>query len=148
MKLLKAVTTRWLSHCEASVWIISRFKSLVTSFDEIIQHENDLELHGTRDQMMDPDNMVMLLLLADVLTQLNRFSKFLQTCSLIYTNVNAKLIHLKSESKHTEENNGPLFTKHSIYSWVRIWKNGVKQKTLQYQSNTQQRISNPEDQLV
>ena len=66
--------------------------------------------------MRDPDNMVMLLLFADVLTQLKRFSKFLQTCSLIYTNVNAKLIQLKSASKHIEENNGPLFTKHSIYS--------------------------------
>ena len=66
--------------------------------------------------MMDPDNMVILLLLAEVLTQLNRFSKFLQTYSLIYTNVNAKLIQLKSASKYTEENNGPLFTKHSIYS--------------------------------
>ena len=148
MKLLKAATTRWLSHGEASVWIISRFKSLVTSFDEIIQHKNDPELHETRYLMMDPDNMVILLLLAEVLTQLNRFSKFLQTYSLIYTNVNAKLIQLKSASKYTEENNGPLFTKHSIYSWVRIWKNGVKQKTLQFQSNTQQRISNPEDQLV
>ena len=63
--------------------------------------------------MLDPD-VLMLLLLADAATWVNRFLKFLQTCNLIYVNVNAKLIQLKSALKCTEENNGPLFTMHTV----------------------------------
>ena len=71
-------------------------------------------MHGTRDQKLDTDNVLMLLLFGDVLTHVNRFLKFLQTLNLIYANVNAELIQLKSTLKRTEENNGPLFTKHAV----------------------------------
>ena len=110
MKLLETATAWWLSHGGAKIQVISRFKPLVT----IIQRKNDPELRGTRDQLLDPDNVLKLSLLADVLTLVNRFSKFLQTCNLICTNVNAKLFQFKSALKCIEVNDGPLFMKHAV----------------------------------
>ena len=78
MKLLKCATTRWLSHGEASARLISRFVPLIASLEAIIDKKFDAELRGLRDQLLDPDNILFLLLLADILTEINRFSKFLQ----------------------------------------------------------------------
>ena len=58
--------------------------------------------------------ILMLLLLAHVLTHINRFSKLLQTHNLINANVKAKLIQLKSALKCIEENDGPSFTKQTV----------------------------------
>ena len=64
--------------------------------------------------MLEPDNILMLLLLADVLTHINRFSKFLQTRNLIYANVNEKLFQLKAALQRVEENDGPLFKENMV----------------------------------
>ena len=113
MKLLKAATKRRLSHGEDNVRIISRFEALYTNLGEIIKiRKNNPELRGTRDQMLEPVNILMLLLPTELLTHINRFSKFLQIRNLIYVNVNEKLLQLKKAMQRTEENDGPLFKAH------------------------------------
>lgn len=113
MKLLKAATKRRLSHGEDNVRIISRFEALYTNLGEIIKiRKNNPELRGTRDQMLEPVNILMLLLPTELLTHINRFSKFLQIRNLIYANVNEKLLQLKKAMQRTEENDGPLFKAH------------------------------------
>ena len=47
-----------------------------------------------RTELLEPNNVLFLLLLADVLQPVNRFSMFLQTRNLVFNNVNAKLNQL------------------------------------------------------
>ena len=56
---------------------------------------------------------MFLLLLADVLAHVNRFSRFLQTRNLIYSNVNRKLQQLKDSLLVIEQDDGPLFLAHA-----------------------------------
>lgn len=114
MKLLKAATKHRLSHGEDNVRIISRFEALYTNLGEIIKiRKNNPELRGTRDQMLEPVNILMLLLLTELLTHINSsYQKFLQIRNLIYANVNEKLLQLKKAMQRTEENDGPLFKAH------------------------------------
>ena len=101
MKLLKAATTRWLSHGEACNRVISRFEPLIDSLDEIIRRKNNPELRDIQDQILDPDNILFMLLLADV----NRFSRFLQTRNLVYSSVNYKLSQLKNVLQRIDDDN-------------------------------------------
>ena len=49
------------------VRIINRFESIMNSLDEIIHNKNDSELMGILTQLLEPNNVLFLLLLADVL---------------------------------------------------------------------------------
>lgn len=65
------------------------------------------------------------------LVHVNRFSKFLQTCDLIYARVNAKLIQLKSALQRIKEIDDPLFTKHEVHFLeLALKKTGIEQETL------------------
>ena len=56
----------------------------MNSLDEIIHNKNDSELMGIRAQLLEPSNILFLLLLVDVLQPVNRFSMFLQTRNLVF----------------------------------------------------------------
>ena len=49
---------------------------------------------GIRTQLLEPNNGLFLLLLADLLQPVNRFSMFLQKRNLVFNSVNAKLNQL------------------------------------------------------
>ena len=84
LKILKACTTRWLTHGDTSVRVISRFGPLVAVLDNLFHEKKDPEAKGTHDQLLTPDIILMLLLLAEVLVPINMFCKFLQTRNLNY----------------------------------------------------------------
>ena len=90
MKILKACTTRWLTHGETSVRVISRFKQTVAALDTIFMEKKDPESKGIRDQLLSPSLILMLLLLAEVLVPINNFCRFLQTRNLNYSLVMSK----------------------------------------------------------
>ena len=46
--------------------IINRFESIINCLDEIIHNKNNPELMGIRTQLLEPNNVLFLLLLADV----------------------------------------------------------------------------------
>ena len=81
----------WLSHGEASARLISRLVPLIDSLDAIINKKYDAELQGVHDQLLNPDNILFLLLLADILAEINQFPRFLQQCELIFANIKFKL---------------------------------------------------------
>ena len=62
LKLLKAAPTRWLSHGEATKRLISRFHPLVDALDSLINKDHKPETIGIRDELLKPDNVLMLLL--------------------------------------------------------------------------------------
>ena len=122
LKLLKASLIRWLSHGAATIHIINRFEPIINSLDEIIHNKNNPKLMGICTQLLEPNNVLFLLLLADVLQPVNRFSMFLQTRNLVFNSVNAKLNQLMESLRDISENEGPYFKKnaesflHTVYN--------------------------------
>ena len=74
LKVLKACTTRWLSHGESCIRIISWFHPLIDALDVIFFERGDTEAKGVRDQLLEPNLLLMLPLLAKVLNPINILS--------------------------------------------------------------------------
>ena len=91
LKITKACITRWLTHGESSIRVIVRFEPLLDALDSIFMERGDTEAKGVRDQLLQPEIICMLLLLAEVLSPIIIFSKYLQTSTLLYCDVGAKL---------------------------------------------------------
>ena len=64
---------------------------------------------GIRTQLLEPNNVLFFLLLADVLQPVNRFSTFLQTRNLVFNSVDAKLNQLIESLRDISENDRPHF---------------------------------------
>ena len=92
-KITKACVTRLLTHGESCIRVIIRFEPLFDALDSIFIERGDAEAKGVRDQLLQPEIICMLLLLAEVLSPINIFSKYLQT-STLYCDVGAKLDRL------------------------------------------------------
>ena len=90
LKILKACTTRWLTHRETSARVISRFKQVIAALDALTNEKRDEDAKGIRDQLLSPTSILMLLLLAEVLVPINNFCRFLQTRNLNYSLIMSK----------------------------------------------------------
>ena len=90
-KVIKACTTRCLTHGEAWSRIISRFEPLVDALDAIYNEKRRPDVKGVRDTLLQPQIICMLLLVAELLVPINYFSKFLQTRNLNYSSIKNKL---------------------------------------------------------
>ena len=60
----------------------------------IFFERGDTEAKGVRDQLLEPNLLLMLLLLAEALDPINILSKYLQTSTLVYASITAKVNHL------------------------------------------------------
>ena len=67
--LLKAAPTRWL--WDALQRLVSQFKPLVNCLDTLITDSRAPNVKGVRDKLLEPNTILMLLLLADVLVHVN-----------------------------------------------------------------------------
>ena len=114
LKLLKAAPTRWLPHREASKRLVSRFEPLVNALDSILNSKNNAEVQGIKENLLEPNTVLFLLLLSDVLTHVNRFSKYLQTRNLVFTTVAHKFVQLKESLHRLSVADGPSFQEHAI----------------------------------
>jgi hypothetical protein len=122
MKIIKAVVTRWLTHGESCARVISRFEPLIDALDAIFQDKKDAEAKGVRDLLIEPDILLTLLLLAEVLSPINIFSKFLQTSTLLYCSVTAKLHRLLNR---LDEIKGELKNHSNIDTNLKYFNNAV-----------------------
>ena len=59
----------------------------------IFFERGDAEAKGFRDELLEPNLLLMLLLLAEVLNQTN-IIKYLQTSTLVYASITTKVNHL------------------------------------------------------
>ena len=94
LKILKACTTRWLTHGETCNRIVSRFESLIGALDTLFFEKRDPESKGTRDLLLDSQMILMLLLLAEVLAPVNTLSRILQTRNLNFLLLEGKFNRL------------------------------------------------------
>lgn len=118
-KLLKAATTQWLSHNEASIHLVSYFQAVLDALDAMIAQTNEPEIDGIRQQFVKPDYFLFLLLLADVFSPLNRLSRFLQTKNLIHGGINRKVQQFQNSLQAVQESNVHLF-KENVFSFLEI----------------------------
>ena len=79
LKVLKTCTTRWLTHGESCIRVLPRLHPLIDALDVIFFERGDAESKGVRDQLLEPNLLLMLLLLAEVLGLINILAKYLQT---------------------------------------------------------------------
>ena len=93
---------------------MSRFESVVDVLDTIITETSNPEVKGIRDQLLEPNTILFLLLLADVLNHVNRFSRYLQTRNLIFGTVTRKFSQLKDALFELSIADGPSFQEHAI----------------------------------
>ena len=91
LKVIKACTTRWLTHGEACWRIVSRFDPLVDALYAIYNRKRCPDVKGVRDTLLLPQNIFMLLLVTELLVPINYLSKFLQTRSLNFSSIKNKL---------------------------------------------------------
>ena len=91
LKVVKAYTARCLTYGEVCWRITSRFETLVDALDTIYKEKRGPDVKGFRDTLLLPQNICMLLLVAELLVPINYFSKFLQTRSLNYSSTKNKL---------------------------------------------------------
>ena len=93
LKVLKECTITWLTHGESCVRIISRFQPLIDALDVIFFERGDIEAKGVRDQLLEPNFLLTLLLQVKVLNPIN-ISKYLQICTQMYASITANVNHL------------------------------------------------------
>ena len=72
----------------------SRFHPLIDALDVIVFERGGAEAKGVRDQLVKPNLLLMLLLLAEVLNPINILSKYLLMSTLVYASITAKVNHL------------------------------------------------------
>ena len=94
LKVLKTCTTRWLTHGESCTRIISGLHPLIDALDVIFFERGDTEAKEVRDQLLEPNLLLMLLFLAEVFNPINILSKYLQTSTLVYASITTKVNHL------------------------------------------------------
>ena len=70
-----------------------------------------------RTELLEPNNVLFLLLLADVLQPVNRFSMFLQRRNLVFNSVDTKLNQLIESLRDISENDRPHF-KENVESFL------------------------------
>ena len=112
LKMLKAAPTRWLSHGETSKRAIAKLGPLVNALETLYNEKRHTEIKSFQDPFLNPDAILMLLLLADTLHHANRFPVSLQTKNLVCSDISAKFLQLCTEIENLKTEGSPLFLKH------------------------------------
>ena len=71
-------------------------------------------MKDVRDELLEPNTILMLQLLADVLVHVNRFSWYLQTHNLIFATLVRKFGKLVESTQYLAENDGLNFSEHAV----------------------------------
>ena len=112
LKLIKAAVTRWLSHGKASERVLVRFEPLVCSLEACYLRKREPAILGVRDQLIDPQMVAIICLLADVIKSTNLLQLRLQASHLNFLDIPpmvAKLIDSLEEKKANLDSPGDSF---------------------------------------
>ena len=58
---------------ETSVHVVNHLKQVLTALDTLVTEKKDKEAKGIRYQLLAPNSIMMLLLLAEILVPINNF---------------------------------------------------------------------------
>lgn len=85
LTLIRAATTRWLSHLTACTRFSDRFVQVLDVLDDIYNEKKDPEIYGIRAGLLQKPLVVMILLLCDVLRPLHILSQYLLRSDVNFT---------------------------------------------------------------
>ena len=78
-----------------------------------------------RDELLKPETILMLLIVADVLVTINTFSMFLQRKTLINVDVSRKFQQLTERIENLQRNDGILFKENAV-PFLTIFRNHME----------------------
>lgn len=87
LTVVRAATTRWLSHLQASARFISRYVCIVDTLDSIYSDKKEPEVYGIRLAATDKKTVATILLLCDILKPVNILSLYLQQENINFTSL-------------------------------------------------------------
>ncbi|XP_062616029.1 uncharacterized protein LOC134277729 [Saccostrea cucullata] len=91
--LVKAVSTRWLSHEKACSRVIDRYGTIIDILDEIYDEKKQPEVYGIRFCLTQQNTVAMMMLLCDVLKPLSHLSVYLQGEYVNFTHIGTHVRH-------------------------------------------------------
>lgn len=91
LTIIRAATTRWLSHGKACVRFVDRYTQILDTLDAIYTKKKEPEVFGLRIAVTKKENMAMILLLCDVLKIVNILSMYLQSSEICLNDVSEKV---------------------------------------------------------
>ena len=86
---------------------------MIDVLDAILEKGADQEVKGVHDELLQPDTILFLLFLSDVLVHINRFLLFLRRKNLILGEIASKFARLKRSPDELKNKDGQLFRQHS-----------------------------------
>jgi hypothetical protein len=94
LKLIKAATTRWLSHGKASQRVLDRFEPLIDALIAIHERKKEPAVKGLLEDLTEPETVATLCFLSDVMQCTNSFQVFLQHARLNFLDLPGKVKEL------------------------------------------------------
>ena len=79
LKLIKAATTRWLSHGRAAQRILDRYQALVEALETMYGRKQEPAVSGVMQELVKAETAATFCFLSDVLECTNSLQVFLQT---------------------------------------------------------------------
>ena len=134
LKILNCATTRWRSYGAATQRIISRFSRLIDALDTIYFEKHNANVKGVRDLLLRSNVILIMLLLANVLVYVNRFSRFLQISLLVYSTISGKLPQLTNNMEKLQNEERFYFEQHGR----RFLQNAKERLELSWQTRQQE----------
>ena len=104
LKLIKASVTRWLSHGKAVQRVLDRFEPLLAALEAIYERKKEPMVRGIWDSLVNPEMIVVMCFLADVLNATNSLQTFLQAERLNFLNLPTQVDKLKLTLRNKMEN--------------------------------------------
>ena len=89
-------------------------ESLINALETITKNKSAPEIKGIRDQLLEPNKILFLLLLTNVLLHISRFSKYLQDKNLIFATIEHKFLQLRKTVFAMKDTEGPSFKENAM----------------------------------
>lgn len=89
--LIRAATTRWLTHLHACLRVCERFGSIVNALDVIYTEKKEPEVFGLRHNLTRKEIMGMVILLCDILKPINFLNLYLQEENVNFTKLSSRV---------------------------------------------------------
>ena len=144
LKILKAATTRWLTHGKSSERVLECFRELSFTLDQICTDTNESEARGNRRMIMEHKLIFCLCFMTDIMSIINKLSLTLQKQAVLFVDINHYVaitlaqLHQLMKTDNPEAFSQILSPKQSYYGEYQIFLDIIsnfRKAKIQFQSD-------------